>query len=219
MLMELRQDRDFAIKSSIAESKRSEAKVLAAKKTLDAVGETISGKLRALCDIEEQDARMAIAQPCYDAAQHELSFIDYLIEQIKPLCDMSDPALFQKIQAPENALDLLMRAYTSIIIYNNVSPEIVNEARNSPYRQQVIAAIVNVQQRYQAAAQEGIISLMEFQSLPKEKVLDELAATLGVRLLTVNTIQYPEQEALPCTTFPKQLIVSTSPAKTLEHEA
>lgn len=209
VLYELRQDRSFAIKSSLAEAKRSEAKVLAARRILDDKKETTSQKLRSLCDIEEQDARMEIAQPCYDAALQEMAFIEYLIEQVQSLSDRPiTPLDFQRIQPIENAYDIVLRSHTSVALTGSPSFELVNESRNSPYREKILAAVGELV--VMCSEQQNTDARMKFLAMSKVEVLDVsgIASNLRYPVLNIEAIKLPELESLQCQSFKPKALVS-----------
>lgn len=169
VLSELRQDRVFAIESSMAESKRSHAKVLLARGILSDDDESPVAKVRAVCDIEEQEARVKIATPCFEAAMLELAFIDHLLTILHKHGVPMDQESFQRVQPVENAYDLIVRAHADISLSGMPSPELLNESRNSPYREQVIDAI------YTLMDQVGKISdrkdRIKFLSMSAEEIL------------------------------------------------
>lgn len=216
VLHELKQDRSFSIKSSLAEAKRSEAKVLSARKILSDEKETTAQKLRSLCDVEEQDARMEIAQPCYTAALHELSFIEYLIDKLGDSTGIGTaPSMleFQKIQPIENAYDIVLRAHTSISLYGAPSPEIVNESRNSPYRAAVIEAIHTLMAEFSALPPDKRLT---FVAKSKASALTDsgIVKSVGYPVLDVATIEFPQLEELQCQTFKQKALVSPTTNKT-----
>lgn len=200
VLYELRQDRLFAIKSSIAESKRSESKVLASRAVLEDKNETNAQRLLSVCNIEEQDARMEIAQPCFDAAKQELAFILYLIERLELKTGGPITAIeFQKIQPVENALDLVVRAHTDLMISGMPSGELLNETRNSPYAHIVFASINNLVALNRKCM--GDNDPLSFAAMTKS----EIFANTGIdkrldtfKLLDLKTIQQPDLEKLEC---------------------
>lgn len=201
VLSELRQDRLFAIKSSVAESKRSESKVLASRATLADKSETVAAKMLAICNVEEQDARMEIAQPCFEAAKHELAFIEYLIDALErviggPVTELS----FQKIQPIENAYDIVVRAHTDISIRSTPSFELINEARNSPYREAVMAALTNLMLSFKKHYESH--TTLEFLAMSKHDILESsgIASAVGGKVLKLEDIAFPdiETEKLEC---------------------
>lgn len=211
VMYELRQDRLFSIKSSLAESKRSEAKVLAAKKIIEDKAETPAQKLTSLCNIEEQDARSEIAQPCYDAARHELAFIEYLIGVLeKNIPYHVGQTAFQQVQALENAYDICVRAHTNISMMGSPSAELINEARNSPYRVQIMKAIDELMSELADAQMCG--KRLAFLSMSKVEVLAlcKLDPDADYPLIDITKIELPKLETLECKAFPLRLTVSTS---------
>jgi len=219
VLHELKQDRSFAIKSSLAEAKRSEAKVLAARRILGDEKESTSQKMRSLCDVEEQDARMEIAQPCYTAALHELSFIEYLIDKLGKITGLGSqpsPLEFQKIQPIENAYDIVLRAHTSIALYGSPSAEIINESRNSPYRVHVIEAVHQLMAEFSVLSRGDASKRIDFISKSKVNVLADsgIVKSVGYPTLDVNAIEFPQLEELQCQNFKQKALVSPSTNKT-----
>lgn len=215
VLSELRQDRSFAIKSSLAEAKRSEAKVLAAKRILSDKEESVPQKLRSLCDIEEQDARMEIAQPCYDAALHELAFIEYLIEHITSFCTHPiTPLDFQRIQPIENAYDIIVRTHTSIALTGSPSLELINESRNSPYRVEVIAAITKLAEEFSKI--DSSSGRIAFVSKSKSEVLNGsgIVLSLNFPILNIDNLEFPNLELLECQSFKQKALISSPTVQT-----
>lgn len=202
VLHELRQDRIFSIKLSIAESKRSESKVLAAKAILSDKNESNPAKLTSLCNIEEQSARSEIAQPCYDAAINELSFIEYLIETLEAEYGVKDINDFQRVQPVENALDIIVRAYTSIILHGSPSPDLINESRNSPFRDNIVSAIYKCVEMREALTDKAGMLLFTSRTNFEIIVLSGIGSVLDkpykCKLLNLNHIAFPTTEVLEC---------------------
>jgi len=215
VLYELRQDRLFAIKSSVAESKRSESKVLAARVVLEDANETKPQRLLSVANIEEQNARMEIAQPCFDAAKQELAFILYLIERLELETGGPITAIeFQKIQPVENALDLVVRAHTDLMISGMPSGELLNEARNSPYAYHVFFSINNLVALNRKCVGEN--NPLSFAALTKSEIFSNAGITQqldGIKLLDLKTIQQPDLEKLECQIkFPALASPTTKPS-------
>lgn len=201
VLYELRQDRAFSIKSSLAESKRSEAKVLTSKKILEDNDDTLAQRMTALCNIEEQTARSEIAQPCYDAALHELSFINYLIESLESKVGAVTASMFQLIQPVENAYDLVVRSHSDISLYGKPSTELLNEARNSPYREHVLKAVFALMENLSSCDPNDRIN---FLAMSKNAILDKsgIVSAVGSPVLNLDTVDFPDLEKLKCPDFP-----------------
>ena len=86
LLTELREDRDFAIASAFAETKRAQAKVIDAKTTELAFSkgnELKANSRRSEASLLETRARFIIAQPCLDMARVEREYIQALIDHIE----------------------------------------------------------------------------------------------------------------------------------------
>lgn len=84
VLHEMREDRLFAIASAFAESKRAQAKVVAARQSLSQtnVHTPKSMRRRSEAFLIETQARTLIAQPCLDMARAELAFIESCIKHV-----------------------------------------------------------------------------------------------------------------------------------------
>lgn len=117
LLCELREDRDLAIRASAAARLRSEAKIIRANAVL-ASAKDEADKLEARADIEEVAAYANQSQSVYDQSVRERSYIDQLIEKIKPLRkykDLPDEEAHQATQREEWKLKLIHRAKTFLL--------------------------------------------------------------------------------------------------------
>lgn len=208
VMRELKQDRLFAVKSSLAEAKRSESKVMAAKAVLDDKNETVAQKLISLANIEEQDARMEIAQPCFDAAKQELAFIEHLIEKLESKFGAASQLDFQRIQPVENALDLIVRAHTDLMLVGVPSSELLNEVRNSPYRAEVMRAVFKLRDLNNKLGQHG--NHIEFAAMSKDDIFLEsgIASVIDAELLSLRGITFPDLETLECKSVKQQALAS-----------
>lgn len=198
VLSELKLDRVFSIKSSEAEALRSESKVLAARNILKDGQETRPAKLTSLCDIKEQDARLAIAQPCYDAAQQELAFINYLIGKVEELTGPVTAYDYQKIQPIENALDIVARTNTSVIYSGDVHPDLWNEARCSPYRDELVSVMYNWKETLNSPICQGTPLMASRTNFEVMVVSRASNIAKEFKLLNMNLITYPTQEDIQC---------------------
>lgn len=127
ILCELEEDRQFSIDSTLAESKRAQAKVISNKSILDTekhsaingslLFETKGNKLQAEAFILEAEARRPVAQACLDECRRELSFIRAVKNAINPFrkyIDYVDYEAHQLCQAEEYYYDLLWRSYNHL---------------------------------------------------------------------------------------------------------
>lgn len=117
VLCELEEDRLFSIESSLAESKRAQSKVIAAKLVLKDSDESKSNKILSECFIDETLARNKLAQPCLDEARRELAFIREIKDKLEPYrkyIELPDHQAHQACQSEEYMYDLFWKAYNFI---------------------------------------------------------------------------------------------------------
>lgn len=111
-LMELREERDVAIKNVKASLLREQAKIKKAEHII-ASDAPEWDKLEAQADLEEINAFKEQSQACYEEAVRERDFIDSLIEQIKPhrkFAHLPDHEAHQAAQLEEWKDELKFRA-------------------------------------------------------------------------------------------------------------
>lgn len=214
VMYELKQDRLFAIQSSIAEAKRSESKVLAARKIMADRNETPAQKLLALANVEEQDARMGIAQPCFDAAKQELAFIEYLIERLESIFGKATQLDYQRVQPVENALDLIVRAHTDLMLTGMPSSELLNEVRNSPYLPQVMRAVFALRDKNNSLVQQS--DYVSFALLSKEEIFNAsgIEESISEKIFHIRLIDFPDMETLECKSVKQLALASPASDKT-----
>lgn len=113
ILNEMKEDRKFSIVSSYAESKRAQAKVVGAVRSLDDPQDLQEFHLRSESYLIETRARSMLAQSCLDMARIELAFIEYLLDRLTNLrYDLSANA-WQQVQVIESAYELVWAALTT----------------------------------------------------------------------------------------------------------
>lgn len=117
VLCELEEDRQMAINTSYAESKRAEGKVISAKVTIADPRSSHTELKRAESYIMETDARRVVTQLALDEAKRELSFIQSLKEKLRPhrmFGDYADYDAFQLIQPIEWRYDIFWQMYSQM---------------------------------------------------------------------------------------------------------
>lgn len=110
LLCELLEDRQFSIASALAESKRAQAKVVSAKRTLEDCNGLQEFRLRAEAYVMETEARHLIAQTCLDMARLEVAFIKYLLTKVPHYM----PIQWQMVQEYESAYELVWGQLTGV---------------------------------------------------------------------------------------------------------
>lgn len=149
VLCELEEDRDFAIQSSLAESLRAQAKVLASKVILNDETESKSGKMLAQCNIDEQKARKVTAQPCLDEARRELEFIRLLKEKIEPyrlFRQYEDYDAHQLCQRLEWKFDLQWKTYNYLCSSGTLPPDHLILIKTHPDSDNLIVGLQRLQE-------------------------------------------------------------------------
>lgn len=171
VLSELSEDRQFAIDSSLAESKRAQSKVVSAKTILNDPHESRSGKLLAECNIDEQAARKIIAQPCLDEARRELAFIRKLMERLEPLrmFRCANHIAFQALQPLEWKLDLHWKTFNYLCSTGMIPYEHLMMLRMHPESDVLLKEAEQLRDNMMNARSVGTFN--EFQALPKNTVL------------------------------------------------
>jgi hypothetical protein len=152
ILMDLKEDRELAMKNASVVNKRNEAKVLRAKAYLANPQADEAGKLEANADIEEiinMNKEGAIA---YEAALDELAFIEECIDRVKPLCKYAGKDGFSEIQAHEASQvdewkhELIRRAENFILTSGTVPADEFNTMRMHPlFKKDILPRIKEVQ--------------------------------------------------------------------------
>ena len=125
VLHELLEDRQFAVVSAHAESKRCEgANVLDDLIAKDSK-EKLNHRLKAEANLLQNKSRSIIATPALDAARLEIWAIQCLIELVEPFRNFRDPLPLanQKTQHYENILDLAWKAFVEFKSFGALSAE------------------------------------------------------------------------------------------------
>lgn len=144
ILMELKEDREFAIASAFAESQRAQAKVLNAKVVIADDRETQANRMVAEAAMLETRARFLIAQPCLEMARAELGFIKYLIDYIDYKPDTIPLAVsVQDIQAMECAFD-----YAFSMALGETSADLLRNVYSNPYGGTVLTVVRDTQFKF-----------------------------------------------------------------------
>ena len=111
-LMELREERDLAIKNVKSSLLREQAKIKKAEHIIASDAPEWE-KLEAQADLEEVNAFKEQSEACYEEAIRERDFIDSLIEQVTPLrkfAHLPDHEAHQLAQQEEWKHELMFRA-------------------------------------------------------------------------------------------------------------
>lgn len=155
VLCELEEDRDFSIKSSMAESKRASGKVIFAKSEIRKYENYESDNdqhlmMRAKADLEETDARTEIAQACLDEARRELSFIRSLkiiIHPYRVFKDYPEHQAHQLCQPIEWKYDMCWKAYNMLCSMGGVSHEHLMLIHTHPSSKEILTGIENLKEK------------------------------------------------------------------------
>lgn len=125
VLNELLEDRQFAIVSAMAESKRCEGQNVLDTLILGDNKEKVNHKLKAEANLLQNKSRSIIATPALDAARLEIWAIQSLIKLVEPLRNFLDPLPLasQKIQHYENIFDLAWKAFVEFKSFGALSAE------------------------------------------------------------------------------------------------
>lgn len=134
-LMQLREERDVAIKTANAGIKRAQARLLRAQAVLDDAQADAAARLDAEADVDDIEATREQAQDCYDQAIRERDFIDTLLERVKPrrqYAHLPDHEAHQAAQMDEWHAELLFRAQNYIATQGAIPPEQLATMRLHP---------------------------------------------------------------------------------------
>lgn len=134
-LMQLREERDVAIKTAAASVKRAQAKQLRAQAILDDAHSDAAAQLEAAADLDEIEATRQQGQDCYDQALRERTFIDTLIERVKPLrqyASLPDHEAHQAAQLEEWHHELLFRAQNYLTAHGHIPADQLATMRLHP---------------------------------------------------------------------------------------
>lgn len=114
LLFEMKEDRKFSIISAMAESKRAQAKVVGAKRSIDNPEDLQEFHLRAQSYLIETSARSMLAQTCLDMARIELAYIEYLLDTLTAQSEFDvGVTAWQLVQEIESAYELVWAALTT----------------------------------------------------------------------------------------------------------
>ena len=114
LLFEMKEDRKFSIISAMAESKRAQAKVVGAKRSIDNPEDLQEFHLRAQSYLIETSARSMLAQTCLDMARIELAYIEYLLDTLTAQSEFDvGVTAWQLVQEVESAYELVWAALTT----------------------------------------------------------------------------------------------------------
>jgi hypothetical protein len=125
VLHELLEDRQFAVVSAFAESKRNEGAISQSAEVFNDKKENKNARLRAEATLVQTKSRTLIATPALDAARLEIWAILQLIELVEPLRNKHEPLPLanQNIQYAENILDLAWKAFVERKTFGATSAE------------------------------------------------------------------------------------------------
>lgn len=140
ILSELKEDRQIAIASALAENKRAQAKVIDSRVVLEdykSGAESKSNLRRSEAFLLENMARHQIAQPCFDMAHVELAFINKMLTLIEPHCIYEDHAVgYQMVQATEMAFEYVLMA-----AFNAMSVDSWRNLNANPHKETILRFI------------------------------------------------------------------------------
>lgn len=161
ILHDLRQDRDAAIKTYMANKLRQEAKIIRAKRMLDSDDEAI--RLEGKADIEDIKATLEMSEANYLAALAELETIDKCIKLIQPMrkfAHLSDPESHEAAQFEEWKLELIHRAENCLITTGTVPTDHFATMRMHPdFKSEILPAIEQI--KLSLAKPEGVKNILE----------------------------------------------------------
>lgn len=180
VLHELLEDRQFAVVSAFAESKRNEGAILQSKEVLKDKNEKQNARLRAEATLVQTKSRTLIATPALDAARLEIWAILQLIELVEPLRNRTEPLPLanQIIQHAENALDLAWKGFVEFKTFGAMSAETTAQMLSRGFDFQ----FVNVTTREQLYASVcGQLEIPYFNYMTPERMAD-FAKTVKDRL-------------------------------------
>lgn len=160
-LMQLREERDVALKTASASVKRAQARMLRAHATLTDPCTDEATRLEAEADLDDIEATRQQAQDCYDQAVRERDFIDTLIEKVKPhrqYAHLPDHEAHQAAQADEWHAELLFRAQ-NYLATGGLPPDQLATMRLHPaFESSIAPAIENLRHGGQLALTRPAIS-------------------------------------------------------------
>jgi len=186
VLCELEEDRDFAIQSSMAESLRAQAKVLASKVILSDDTESKSGKMLAQCNIDEQKARKVTAQPCLDEARRELAFIRHLKKKVEPqrwFATYEDHDAHQLCQRLEWKLDLHWKTYNYLAATGSIPYDHLILLKTHPDTEALLKGVKRLQDIIEANGAETFFMMAKNRVLSIVCDNDEYMALFDSRII------------------------------------
>jgi hypothetical protein len=184
LLTELREDRDFAIASAFAETRRAQAKVIDAKTTELAFSkgnELKANSRRAEASLLETRARFIIAQPCLDMARVEREYIQSLIDYIEQnkLLIFDNPVYgAQAVQPLEYAFE-----HVWALTFDGSSSDLMRNIYANPYAD----AILKVGTQREADKMPTRISLCNALAAELNLPIEKLSVSVNV----LQDVQYP----------------------------
>lgn len=145
VLNQLKADRELAIKTTDAGRKKQQAKIIRAQRILDNSGD-VADKLDAESILMEAEAFEEDHIKCYNAALHEIEFIDYCLVQIEPLrkySHLTDAMAAQICQKEEWKYELITRAKDYLLTTGTIPTDHYRTMRLHPDYQEEIAPIIS----------------------------------------------------------------------------
>ena len=185
LLTELREDRDFAIASAFAETKRAQAKVIDAKTTEIAFSkgrELKANSRRAEASLLETKARFIIAQPCLDMARVEREYIQSLIDYIEHnnLLMFDNPVLgAQAVQPLEYAFE-----HVWALTFDGSSSDLMRNIYANPHAEAIIKVATQ--------REDGVMPTRIGLGTALANALDLPVEKLSVSVNVLQDVQYPQ---------------------------
>jgi hypothetical protein len=146
ILHDLRQDRDAAIKTYMANKLRQQAKIIRAKRMLDSDDEAV--RLEGKADIEDIQATAEMSEANYLAALAELKTINRCIEIIQPMrkfAHLPDPEAHEAAQYDEWKLELIHRAENCLLTTGSVPTDQFQTMRMHPaFKSEILPEIEQI---------------------------------------------------------------------------
>lgn len=124
ILCDLKEDRDTALKSFLAHSKREQAKMIKAERKL--LSEDEVERLEGEADIEDMKAFQEVTQKNYDAALAEVAFIEKCMAALQPLrkyAHLTDAQAHEAAQHEEWKLQLIHTAENHLLNTGCIPPD------------------------------------------------------------------------------------------------
>lgn len=144
LLLDLREERDRAIKSYQVSKIKEKAKIIRINRLINSEDE--ADRLDGEAQLLEIKNNIEQGEILYKAAVDELAFIDECLAKIKPYCkykDLPDDEACQAMQQEEWKLELIHRAENELLTTGTISAEQFNNMRMHPEFQTVIFPQVN----------------------------------------------------------------------------